>query len=330
MSSEHYLSNASNLLFQITCPFLLVFGIFGNVMTIIVFRRMDDKSAMSTYYCALALSDMLFMFSGLPLQNWLLYQFNINVPCIHDVTCKISKASKHISSVWSAWYLVAMTMQRAASVVWPHRVNVVCTRKLSSVITVIITIVIMLTYSHLFYGYAIDSSMCGNQSCGNCNCTLIDTNYKNFIFNFFSLVDIVVASLGPFVLLIVSNIVIIKAVITSAKEARHRLSVGQSVQVTARESKASSLSVTLIALSVTFLMLTFPVRILSILVTNPEENTGKSHEVLSFVGDCLNIIFAANAVINFYLYCLTGAKFRTEIIRLLLSVKPKHKKKLEP
>ena len=32
------------------------------------------------------------------------------------------------NSALSAWLLVALTAQRAASVVWPHRVNVICTR----------------------------------------------------------------------------------------------------------------------------------------------------------------------------------------------------------
>ena len=41
------------------------------------------------------------------------------------------------NSALSAWLLVALTAQRAASVVWPHRVSVICTRH-KSVVTIIV------------------------------------------------------------------------------------------------------------------------------------------------------------------------------------------------
>ena len=39
-----------------------------------------------------------------------------------------STLTQLLSSALSAWLLVALTAQQAASFVWPHRVNVICTR----------------------------------------------------------------------------------------------------------------------------------------------------------------------------------------------------------
>lgn len=128
------------------------------------------------------------------------------------------------------------------------------------------------------------------------------------------------ASLAPFVLLLVSNIVLVRAVLTSARNVRHKLAVGQSMQVATRENQASSLSVTLIALSVTFFFLTGPLRVY--LIGYPyfnfdEAKIDKYINILIFL--VLYILFGANAVVNFFLYCLTGTKFRREVMRLLCS-----------
>lgn len=288
-------------------------------MTMIVFCRMDDKSALSTYYCALAVSDLVFLcFEVFPF--WIWFQFDINIFASSDVTCKLVSSLSFIGFTSSAWYLVAMTTQRAVAVVWPHRVIVICTRKVSFVVTAVIAVVVILSYSHILYGLSVYTSRWGNSSSSvSYICMPSGSDYQNFFATFFPWLDIFLASLGPFVFLFVSNFILVKALIASVKRARHRLAVGQSTHVTAREKKACSLSVRLIVLSVTFFVLTAPLRLFLFLffkqkVFKLNMTVGAS----SFMLSCLELMSSSNAVINVYLYCLTAAKFRAEIRRMFM------------
>ena len=47
--------------------------------------------------------------------------FEIFVMDVHDVLCKVIYCLMYVITSTSSWILVAMTLQRAASIVWPHR-----------------------------------------------------------------------------------------------------------------------------------------------------------------------------------------------------------------
>ena len=58
--------------------------------------------------------------------NFINSVFGFDVFAICTAVCKVNVCLMYISGVTSAWILVAMTAQRAASVLWPRCVNVVC------------------------------------------------------------------------------------------------------------------------------------------------------------------------------------------------------------
>ena len=65
----------------------------------------------------------------------------------HDAVCKSVMFVRNAGSASSAWILVAMTTQRAVSVAWPHRVNVLCTPRRSWWIILTIVVFFSLAYS---------------------------------------------------------------------------------------------------------------------------------------------------------------------------------------
>lgn len=305
------------LIIKVVLPLLLIFGTFGNVITVVVFRRLKDYSSMSTFYIALALSDLVLLYSGWVNTLWIYFQFHVDIISLHVILCKIGVTLPCVSSTLSSWYLVAMTMQRAISVTWPHRVNVICTRNFSRVVTAVIGLVIMASYSHILYATSLLTDVNKNSSCHACKCGPSNPHYIYFYNNVWVLVDLLIGSIVPFCLLLVSNIVLIRAVLTSVKNARQRLAVGQSTHVTARAMQASSLSVTLIALSVTFVVLTGPHRVQIIMypyISGQQVRLEDSN--LDLIFSMMYLLLAANSAVNFYLYCLTGTKFRKEVVQL--------------
>ena len=62
------------------------------------------------------------------------------------------------SGTAGCWYIVLLSLHRAVSVVWPHRVNVLCTRRLVVVLLSVITVCLAGLYSHYLYGLILFAS----------------------------------------------------------------------------------------------------------------------------------------------------------------------------
>ncbi|PVD36107.1 hypothetical protein C0Q70_03080 [Pomacea canaliculata] len=93
-----------------------------------------------------------------------------------------------------------------------------------------------------------------------------------------SFVDFLVFSLVPFIILLVSNIVLLRTVMTSVRELRRRLDLGDTQQMTSRKKAASSMTTTLLALSFTFLILTGPICVYLLLTPYVFDDIDKNYE----------------------------------------------------
>ena len=113
-------------LLKICPPIILLFGKFGNVMIIVIHSRQGAvMSALSVYFIALAVSDLTLLYVNVFI-SWVYYFFKINLGILHGVVCKLYIWITYVAGILSAWILVAMTVQRAICVIWPHRANVLC------------------------------------------------------------------------------------------------------------------------------------------------------------------------------------------------------------
>ena len=230
---------------------LLVLGTFGNAMTLVLFCR-RKLSAFNLFFIVLAVSDTCVLYTGL--LPWLLntvadfYIWNTNT-----VFCKLRHVHI-ICGLLSAWTVVAMTSQRAASVIWPHRVNLVCTTRKAAVYVICVTGISFAIFSHHFY-YLDIVNLNGKDTCLFQETT---AEYKFFILKVFPWVNNMLLALLPSALLVVSNSVLVWKVSRSVRKARGTMATGQAGQVDSRAKKASSMTLTLIAVSVTFFLLTMP------------------------------------------------------------------------
>ncbi|KAL8585365.1 hypothetical protein ACOMHN_039892 [Nucella lapillus] len=106
------------------------------------------------------------------------------------------------------------------------------------------------------------------------------------------------------------------------KTAGKFLSKGESEQVQARKKAARSVTVTVSIVSIAFLVLTLPATIDYILnffqfqMAN-FDSMGYSYAEYTLIGSICEIFYHTNAAINFYLYCLTGKRFREEFIKIM-------------
>ncbi|XP_025080389.1 probable G-protein coupled receptor 139 [Pomacea canaliculata] len=305
---------AADMIWIYVPPLILILGTFGNGMSIAILSKMNRRgeSTVTTYLIALAVSDLLLLYFGL-LRLWLYFEFGFDFMSVSSFVCKLCKWVVYMSGAMSAWFLVAVTLQRTVSVVWPHRMNAVCTPRTSRRLVAGIAMFLMAVHLHVLYGVEVVGFEDGNATIYQCH--IADEGYLNFFSKIWSWVDLMIFSLTPFAILLVSNAILLKTVVTSARRALQTLTVRDTKQISEREKKASSMTVTLITISFTFFLLTGPFCIY--LLIKPYVLLNRSTDlrekgIQEVVLVSINMLWYSNSAVNFYLYCLTGSRFRLE------------------
>ena len=303
------LYQASQWIWKVSPPVTLTFGTFGNVMAIVILSRMrSDRSAMNLYLRALTASDLCVLYTGLVV-IWVNKNLGFVVIAKNGVVCKLYAWIVYSCAAFSTWLLVVFTLHRAASVVWPHRINVVCTRRKTLVAVSGMLLVACLPYSHALYGFDVVSTETSRF------CIMRFQSYAIFFEDVWLKVDMFLFSLLPFAILVLSNGVLIVTLARSVKAARETLTTGQ--QTGSRQKKASATTVTVIAVCVAFVVLTLPLNVKHMLFSLFTSDLTSSHKlqyiaVLSFFDSLASMLVYWNYSIKFYVYFLTGTRFRSE------------------
>ncbi|XP_070174196.1 G-protein coupled receptor daf-37-like [Littorina saxatilis] len=315
------LSLGTKWMLQTVPVFILVLGTFGNIMIILLFSRSRSFSSLNLFFEALAISDLCLLYSGLfPL--WIEHTFGFVLANTHKVACKLIRLFYYTVGILSAWIVVAMTTQRAASVVWPHKVNVMCTIRNARYYVIAMTAFFLMVNSHFLYGVTHVTDINGTFMW--CGTGVGAEEYRFFLYKIWPWVDTFLFSLFPVIILIVSNSVIVWKVTDSVRKARVTLASGQSDQLSSRTKKVSSMTLTLIAVSLAFFLLTAPLCAHFIILpylTPYSERDHLGQEIIMFAYQLMNLLWYTNSAINFYLYCLTGTNFRNDACIMLCLTK---------
>ncbi|XP_076464240.1 uncharacterized protein LOC143296279 [Babylonia areolata] len=283
-------------------------------MTLVILRTVPLGGAgVSVFFSALAVSDLVVLYTAV-LNHWVLILWGLNFRHFHDVMCRVHMFLVYLSRMTSSWFLVAMTMQRVASVLWPHRVALLCTRRKSQIMVLLIVATATALNAHLLVSFTLytysDSS--------TPYCWYVDNAHLQYYDMFiYPWLDLVFTSFLPSLLLLLGNSALTASLYRSVRQAR-QMSSRADTTTTNREKAASSLTVTLMCVSVTFLCLTLPVSVF--LITEKYLDFSDAYYVawLELVWVVVSLLWYCNYAINFYLYCLTGTKFRAQCRRLLL------------
>nr|KAG5700513.1 hypothetical protein BaRGS_025225 [Batillaria attramentaria] len=321
MYEEFY--NAGVRLWEIAPPLIGAFGTFGNVMSIVVCSRMKSiDHFLKNGFIALAVSDLLLLYFSLLLTRWvstIAGGMAYNPKMLNAFTCKLHAFVVYSTNMLSAWLVVAMTFRRAASVIWPHRAGVAFTKRKSQIVLAALVSVVLLINAHFLFGYT-KTHEAGVEILDEC--VFVSNEYGVFVNNVWNWVDLFASSFVPFGLLVVSNAVLVWKVLASVRAARGRLATGGTEAIAAREKRASSMTVTLICVSISFITLTGPVALWPFVDPYGLNNIPEDFYhflVMQLVWSACLLLWTCNTSINFYLYCLTGTKFREEFRRIFTS-----------
>nr|KAG5686941.1 hypothetical protein BaRGS_029479 [Batillaria attramentaria] len=200
------------------------------------------------------------------------------------------------------------------SVIWPHRVAFLCSFRKSGLAVFFIVVTAGASQGHILYGLRVyDTAVYLDGACA------ASADYEQFWNSVWPWIDMSLFSLFPSVILLASNAVLVKSLRQSASQVSSM--GGGSSAADSRKKVASSMTVTLISISITFLLLTSPIVITIILyylLGDVLERDARLAARMDLAWAVTNMLWYANSAVNFLLYCLSGSRHGITIIAIVV------------
>jgi hypothetical protein len=198
-----------------------------------------------------------------------------------------------------------MATQRAVSVTWPYHVTRWYTHRRVRVVVGAIVLFHSLWNSHLLYGLEVKSKG---------KCIVKDANYEALVIEI-AKTDAILSYWLPLVLLIITSTVLTRKL----RESKNLPTEGVVATDTGRVRKVNTVTLTALAVSLTYVVLMIPY---SVYMATSYFSPGAvvvTEELVRTIlfNRCGFVVMNFNYAVNFYLYSLTGDRFRNEFLRLV-------------
>ena len=286
-----------------------LFGTIGNMLTILVMLRPNLRGHLISWlFIALAFSDSIALLSG-PFVNWI----RRIPPYYHDFStlnwgCKVYEFIFFWSLHCSSWILIIITWERVVAVLFPVQSKLWITKQRGMVLLIVTILLLAVLNSHFLYINELGSVYMTEIDQLKIQCThKMEVNYfRSYIW---STIHLSVSSIVPSVLLIIGNGSIMITIAKSKYEAKHSMNMQKS------KLNLSSLTMMLMTTSFAFLLTTLPLCLY--LAVIPFDLIWNATMKFRILNASLRYFSYLNNGINFWLYIISGRRFRTEFLAMI-------------
>ncbi|XP_076446318.1 G-protein coupled receptor 39-like [Babylonia areolata] len=240
---------------KIWTPVILLAGGFGNVATVFVMSRVKKcyPSQQVFYLIALAVVDFLLLCIG-ALHEWVIDVFDVDVAERHTVVCKLHTWLLYALGTMSAWLVTCVTVQRTIAISLPHRARTMFTVRRTRMAVAAVVLTSSALHFHMVVSMETDPKY---------GCIGRSVQYEDFFFGVWTWVDMCMSSILPFLCLIVCDVMLSMSLFkaTSIRSPTIQSIRRSSTQHNNDQRKAAfKTTVMILALSITFIVLTLPVK----------------------------------------------------------------------
>ena len=306
-------------------PVLLILGTLGNAFSVVVLTRKSMRRRSTYFYLTvLAVTDTVVLYVGL-LRLWLGELTGEDVRNTTDWACKVISFFGYALSDFSAWLIIAVTVERWLAVCLPLRATRFCTREKAVRVVIALFVILLLINCHFFWTVHIVHIPHGEDFIPHCEAA---DQFRTLIDGVWPWMDAFIYSFLPFVTILLLNTLIIRKVLR-AKHNRRVLQFcgrGKTLEVQQPFSATDSgrTTIMLLTVSFSFLVTTLPMNV-TLIATRflaPNIQDLGVMVVYRLVRTIMELLMYVNHSINFYLYCAAGRKFRDQLVRLIHNRKP--------
>ena len=273
-------------------------------------RKKMWGSTASVYLFLIALFDSLTLITGM-IPEWMEYAEIMVFKELHPATCKLEKFLFYTTADTAIWLLLAFTADRFMAVCFPLLKRKVYTMKRAYISAVVILCVAIVKNFHVFWtrgpqyteedGVLTLKKMCGRPT----------KAYENFEYLVRPWIVFAVVNVIPFIAITSFNVAIIVTLVMVSRNST-TLEPGKTGGDKKMKRTYSQTTVMCIAASVLFLVCITPSIV--ILIGRPWwQDDNEAYDVSKALS---NQIVYLNHSLNIVLYCLTGRRFRDEMVAM--------------
>lgn len=293
-SSTYVETLVSDSLWAYVGIIIIIMGTVGHLLSISVMASSKSLRVQSStvYLITMSITGIVSLYTGL-----LRYVVFIGINGwendfrdTSDAICRSHMTITYTSLQYFAWLQATVAVDRLMSVLFPHKYMTSCKWKLGLVVVLIELLLVGLL------NMAVALSVGQNEE-GHC----VPVK-KDFWFKIWGYIDLLSFSLLPAAMIIICNTVILYILYKS------KLKTGSSNTV------ARSITVMLMSLNVLFLITTLPVSVVFLLDWGTYGD--KQYAVTELAWTIFSLLQYAGSACTFFVYCVTGSKFREELRKM--------------
>ena len=292
-------------------PILAPVGLVGNILSFLIMMKPSNRNVSTCIYmAAISINDNIMMI--LFFYFWLLTVVEIHES--FSMGCKIQSFLAMFSLQNATFQVVAMTLDKFIAIKWPHKAATYSTPKRAKLVVIsILFCVTIYNVPHLFISKLIGKN-CVSYGAGDVYTQVY--SWLTFILN----------GIISFICLIAMNLTIIHSVRKSHKrfsnggepvkilEDQH--SVSQTKQ-RLRKNTENQLTAMLLLVTTLFLVLLIPTYVRFLYFNYVKRDTPEKYATSMLFYYLSTRLYFTNSGINFFLYCISGRKFRGDLKELL-------------
>ncbi|XP_060071610.1 growth hormone secretagogue receptor type 1-like [Ylistrum balloti] len=300
-------------------PVMIFIGTIGNILSFVVFRAYSGKVSTYTYLGALAMMDLLVIYIGL-LRLWIAQLSSFDIKDQTNWTCKLVAFLGYVCSDSSVWLIVAVTVERYIAVCYPLQASNLCRLKKARFTVLIPILSLCIVNSHFFWTVQLR-----HEKTNTTNTVYIcdaGQSFTDLVNDVWVWVDAGIYSFVPFVILSLLNGRIIQKVCIAKNErtlllSKERTDIGCNSKMKHSSCEVNrKLTIMLLMVSFTFLLTTLPMNIILIMTKSWNEQNQQQKAAFYLAKTVSELLMYLNHTINFFLYCISGRKFRRQIFSL--------------
>ena len=270
-----------------------ILGLVGNTFSLItVTSKRCKKSSFTVYIGALAVVDSCLLIIHV-LDTLLIGVYNVDLGGHGTAICKCIRYFQYVFRLISAWIIIAITIERVLATTYPHRFKAIYTTKFGAKVVGTLTVLMLLLCADILnrmdYSYIDQDPVC---EIGYQNLTMIAI----YVFT---------ANILPLIIITMGN----TAIVIKVRSSRRRIAPTTSSNNTNRH-----LMVITLLISSAFVICTLPIFVALSLSSFDDTNDMQRQAVFSVALTLYNLNFAT----NFYLYILSGRRFRELFISAIM------------
>lgn len=297
---------AFRVVWRYIAPIIFIIGMVGNIVIILVMRRQRMRGNTAAIYLPLlAIADAIALFSGI-IPEWMEACDIVKFKELSPGTCRLEKIVFYTSADTAIWILVAFTCDRFIAVCFPFRKSRWCTRRRAIIASATLCAIAFVKNMHVFWtrGAQYDSDGTFVKNCG-----YPTPAYKHFERNIRPWLVFVLVTLIPFLLILFFNLGIVYKLLTSARVK----DIGKP-----SDNRYSQTTLMCIGVSLLFFVTITPSVVMYIGRTGWDKTYTDSYQVAKAV---TNVVVYLNHSLNFFVYCMSGKRFRREFAKLCFCLK---------